>query len=635
MDSEQPSKIEKLQKKLYSPNVTVDDLNNRKPLRSKQYDLEKSWADENAVVDSEHKYHNFFKTFLAISIIFFVLASGYAAYRFTTNKTTYSDDHIAMDVSGPISIAGGEALKLDVHIVNNNPTPLRVVDMVVKYPDGTKTVENVSDDLTVTREGLGTISSGEIVQRTLNAVFFGEENAKKQVEIILEYKVPNSDAVFEKKKTYDVVLSGSPIRVTVESLKEIQANQIAQLEVTVTSNSNKTIKDVLVRAEYPFGFTYKESDPKPANDTNVWNLGELQPQQVKKILVKGSIEGQNEEERVIKFTTGIKDQNDEKQVGVVLSKADYTILIKRPFFAVNLAIGGDASSDVVIKSGDLIMAGLNWKNNLPTILNDVQIEAKFTGPSLRRSSVNAERGFYRSLDNTLFWSSETYPKFSMLDAGDTGNVGFNFSTYKNAGEGQLFKNPELGLVITVKGNRITDNNVPEEIKSTITKRIKVMTDIFVAAGSYFSEGPFQNTGPFPPKQEQLTTYTVQLGVSNTANAVRNARIVAKVPSYVEWKNVFAPANEKVTYDQVSREFIWNIGDIAPGVGFASDKRVLNTQVGFFPSLSQVGTTPYLLTEIYFEGVDTFTGRAIRQEIPVITINISDKDKTSGDNRVGE
>jgi hypothetical protein len=137
------------------------------------------------------------------------------------------------------------------------------------------------------------------------------------------------------------------------------------------------------------------------------------------------------------------------------------------------------------------------------------------------------------------------------------------------------------------------------VSSTVTKTVKVSTSVAYTSRVLRSIGPFTNTGPVPPKPNTETTYTIELSAVNAVNAMDTAQASMTLPSYVRFTGAVSPAG--VTYDDRTRTVTWRVNDLAGG---ATAKAYF--QVAFLPSVSQSGTSPALVSEQVFTGIDHFT-----------------------------
>src|SRR3989344_1207906 len=77
-----------------------------------------------------------FKKIFIISVAFFTLSAGYAAFVFFAGSNTVSNENIEIAITGNNFVAGGEELDLIISIANKNAASLDLVDLLVEYPKG-------------------------------------------------------------------------------------------------------------------------------------------------------------------------------------------------------------------------------------------------------------------------------------------------------------------------------------------------------------------------------------------------------------------------------------------------------------------------------------------------------------------
>lgn len=612
------NRIEETKQTLYSRNFSGDEKK-RYELPEDDIDIPTGWkAEEGKEVEKEFPLTKV----LFGALIFFVLAVAYAFYQFIGGGNMVSGDNIEITIKGPVSTAGGEVLPLDISIKNNNNVDLQVVDLQVYFPDGTRNADDISKDMKRYTEILGDIKVGETKTKVLKAILFGEENSRKDISISVEYRVPGSNAIFSKEKDFPIIISSSPVNIIVKGITEANTNQNIDYEIEIVSNSITTIKNVSLRADYPFGFQYKNATPKPSLDNNIWDFGDLSPGSRKTVKITGNISGQDGEERVFKFTVGNPSDLNEREIRTPFVYTSSAIFIRKPFVGLNLSIDGNLNKEVVIESGRTVRGDLVWTNNLPNQIYDLNVNLTFRGEALDKGSVNSQKGFYRSIDNTIIFSPESNPSLKSLSPGQSGNASFDFnsfSSYSNTG-GSL-SNPEIYIDIAIKGKRIEGSNVPEELLYSDSKRIKISSDLSLLSRGFYYTGPFDNFGPIPPKAEQETTYTITWTVTNTINKVTGAKVYATIPSYIKWLGQVIPGTEEVTFNPLGGEIVWNVGEVKAGAGNTLPVREVSFQVSFVPSLSQVGSTPMLISDTRLIAIDSFTKTEVSEARPLINTDL--------------
>lgn len=628
------SSIEELRKKLYA-RAGGPKPRERRTLREEAFDVAQAWQPEAQptsapkeldptipIIRQRQQASKTVRTIFIVSGLFFAASVAVAAWLFFSGKSIISNDNIDINISGPVSIAGGEELNLQVEIVNRNPVPLILSDLIVEYPDGTRSPNDTSVAMPRTRETIGTIAPGARVVKTVRGVLFGVEGTQQSMHIALEYQIEDSNALFKKDHDYNVLLSSAPVAIKVDSLKEITPGQEVTLTAHVISNSSKVLNNMIVNVEYPFGFTPSATDPAPAYGSNVWDLGDLAPGSERVITIKGRVEGQNTEERVFRFQAGSNTDAKPDTIAVMFQSTEVPVVLRRPFVNLTFEVNGqDITKAITLTRGQRVSGTVRWTNTLPSQINDLEVDLVLSGPTLDQRSVAAGSGFYRSGDNTIIWSSETNNNLAVINPGETGTLSFTFGSTAFT-LGSNIRNPVINLTAHVKGKRLSETGVPESLESEATALVKLTAEPSVASRVLYYTGPFQNTGPVPPRVDSETTYTIVMNVANDINDLRNVTVVSHLPSYVRWLGIVSPQNADLTYNASKGDVVWNIGSLPAGSGYNTQPLQVAFQVAFTPSLSQLTLTPDLMSEQKLSGVDQFTGNMIETTSRSLTTDLS-------------
>lgn len=647
-----PDGIDSLQNKLYS-RTKAPKPRARRSLRPDTHQVEESWEKVHEVEEKKEfsrpkpkkpptpikekqsRTRSVLTITLASSFVFFIGALAFSVYTFLFTEGP-SPENIDIEISGPLTIPGGEELGLQIQIVNRNPVAIELADLIIDYPDGTRSAADLNIDLSRYREAVGTIEPGEQKRLTARSVLFGEEESQKKINLVLEYRIEGSNSIFFKDKTYNVLLSSAPVSLIVDSVKEISSGQEVLLTARVVSNSSGILEDVLVTADYPFGFTFGGAKPEPVAGNSVWNLGDMEPGSEREIEVRGLLTGQDTEERIFRFRTGVQDPRSDTEIAAVFNTSEIPIMIKRPFMQVGIALNGqEGSNSVTVAANSLVNGIVEWENTLPTTLYDVEVTAKFSGPALDRARISSRDGFYRSQDVSVIWNEETTDGvLGSIEPGDRGKLAFAFAPLPVT-PAITITDPNMTVEVTVRGRRVSESEVPEAIETSAKRTAIVASNIALASRTLYRSGPYNNTGPIPPRAESPTTYTLELSVANSTSDLENVVLTTRVPWYLEWFDQITPTDANVTYNPVSGDLTWTIGDVPAGVGYTQDPIQLYLQVGLEPSLSQVGNPVELLYGQSIRGVDSFTGTVLTASEPALTTVLSsdpavDRRQSSGD-----
>lgn len=632
MPDETKSKIAQLEQELYSKDFKsqrVEDV-----FRPKETEhVTSSWntGEETAtfvheMAQSAGGNGSFMKKFVVWSMGFFVLAVAIAGLVWLFGGNIISSDNIKIEVVAPPAVAGGEPFDTKLTVTNDNNVSIEKATLFLEYPEGFYGTDK--KPLLRISKNLGIILAGKSVAENVNAVLYGEENSQKEVNITLEYQTAGSNATIRKTSAFSVKIASSPITLKIDSLKEVSSGQEVEFTVNVESNSQSSLESLLVSAEYPIGFTFRSASPEPTYSTNTWALSALAPQGKRSIKIRGIIEGQEDEQKVLKISVGTQSAKDERFVGVVYNATTETLAITKPFLGLDITIDGDRASEHVAAQARAVRVDVAWQSNNPTKVTDAVVEVKFSGGALNRYSIYASNGgFYRSNDDTIVWQKGSTPELGSIEPGAKGSMSFSFSPIAlgiDAPRG--LKNPQITFEVRARANSMSETGFMKDITTFATRAVKFESELRLTPQALYFAGPFRNTGPLPPKANIPTTYTIKWSVKNSSNSISNAVVKTTLPIYVTWLSQVSPVGEDISYNAQGSEVTWNVGRISSG-----GTREAAFQVSLLPSLSQLNLSPQLTGDSVLSGTDDFTKSALGDRKAPVTTYLS-TDPTFGQNQ---
>jgi len=637
--SDDSNHIDELKESLYSRNAP--EIRSRRRLRffGPTNEVKNDWGHkpENPLppVELNSEYKNpkmsFFTKLFIVSAIFCLVAVGFGAYLFWNGANLISADNIDIEISGPVSVPGGEPVSFDIQATNKNNVAIQLVDLTVDFPPGTTDPNDSTKSLPSYRKLLGDLAAGATAKDSVRAVFFGEENLQKQVNVSLTYSVKGSTAVFTKTKNYEVLLNSSPVQISVSGFKEITSGQEFDLKVSLKSNSKEVLRNVLLKASYPFGFSFIRANLAPLVDNAVWKIGDLPPAGERSVIIHGTLSGEDSDLRAFHFSVGSASSGSASQIGTLYNTTEQDITLQKPFVSLDIDINGDSTTaDFAGQFGQSQRIEINWFNNLSSPISNLKIVAKLSGSAYDRGSVNVNEGYFNSADNTITWSQQTSPSFASVAPGASGTVSFSISPRDLGSAQNPLVNPGITVTAGVSGNRSQESQVPQALASTVKRNIIISSSVGLSGRVVRNVGPFQNSGFVPPKVDNPSTYTIIWDIDNTANAVSDAEVTATLPPYVKWLNKVSPAGENITYNQNSGLVTWTVGDVA-AYSVGPKRREAAFQISFTPNVTQVGQTPTLVNQSTLTATDSFTGSSVKSGKDQLTTRFStDPAYRSGD-----
>ena len=621
MSEQNKSLVEELKKRLYKRGTFKEDVS-RSRFSLPHEDVGTDWSKQEEPMSKGILNPSFLKKFFIFALAFFLLTLGASAYIIWSGSNVVSADNLEVLLKGPTSIKGGDELNLGIVIANNNSTKLEFVDLIVSFPIGTREAGNLEKEITRYRKNLGTLEKGAVVNESVKAVLFGEAGKDQEITVALEYRTVGSNAIFEKQKKYTVVLSASPLDVNLSIPQEVNSGNQIEFTIDISAEAATTLSNILVQAEYPAGFQFREATPKPFFGNNLWRVGDLRGETIRKIRVTGTLDGQDAEKKLFKVTAGTAATNKEGTIGVPYGSTFATVLMRRSFVDLTATLNGQSHNEVVVDPGLTLRGDISWTNNLPDKLLNAQVTVKFLGNALDQTRVSAGKGSYRSVDDTIVWSRQHAEELALLEPGTTGSVNFDFnalpvSNLNAAG----IRNPYVEVQVTFQATRVIEGSPGELVETTFKKMVRVNSYLDLTGRALYTSSPFVNNGPMPPRANEETTYTMVWSLVNTSNDLDGAVVRGTLPSHARFLGTVSPVSADVRHDATTGQVTWNVGRVESNVSL-NPVREVAFQIALLPSVPQVGQTIPLMTNMGVDARDLFTGTRLTDGLSLIDTRIA-------------
>ncbi len=629
---EKKQKIDILNEELYFKNKEFLQHKRRK-IHGRNIELEHDFKEEFDSLLSKNKKRklptSIFKKIFFSVLFFFIITVVIAAISLYDKKEKVSDDLISMEILGQPFIDGGENLELRVRVQNFNKQKLILPDLVLSYP---KDSSHEKDEVFM-RRSLKDIESGDKVDEKFDLLLYGKEGDIRNIHATLEYRIDGSSSIFVKEMDHKLIIRSTPTKISIEAPKEIVQNQEIQLRVKVSSNTNKQINNVLLGIDYPLGFEFISSNIKPDFGTNTWYFSNIDSEE-KTIIINGRLDALPGQGQSFHAFVGKQNQLQKNTIETIFNEYTHTVNIQEPFITTDIIINNSYKKKVTIRSGESVSVEISYENNLDERLSNVQITANLDGDLYIPSKVLSLNGDYNSNSKNIIWDKDGVSDLEYLDSGESGTVSFTLETRDLVNNSGVIKNPNFTVSVDVSGVEISGK--VHEAFAISRVSILANSDINLISKTSYSDGPFKNKGPIPPRVGKDTEYTVTLQISNSSNDIENAKVTTTLPSYVKWIGNVSPSIEKnkISFNDVTRDIEWNIGKLQAGVGIGDVRpKQISFQVSILPSLSHVDTSPQITRDIIFSGDDSFTGVNLSYKKVPLTTRLTESSSSPGNSRV--
>ncbi len=626
MSEENKSRVDHLQDNLYSRTKYREPAGERSPVRGVESpDVNEKWQgpELNEILTRDRvpqEVTPLMKKFFLFAMCFFGATLFIAAFIFLGGSNFVSSKNVDISVLGPTNTSAGEVLELGVTIENHNNTDLELVKLSVQYPQGARDPEDSARALTFNKSEIGDIGAGDEAVRDVRMILIGSTGEVKQIKFSAEYKIKGSNATFYKDKIYEVTIGTAPLTISVESPPSVTSGETFTTTVKLTLSSADVLKNVMLRAEYPYGYSVVSASPEAISENNAWALGDFAPGTEKTIQIKGRLVGENQDERTFRFYAGVSDNGSfTSDFQSVIVATQETISIERPSIGLNVSFNGESSPIYIAPAGRAIATSIKYQNNLPERILNPHLEVTLTGPALDKESIQIHsNGSFTPSSDKIVWNIVNSSGESELLPGEGGTVALSFASLADAGITSGNKDIILNLKLT--GTPAGSGN--KSVTVSETRTVRIASQVTLSSKAFYSIGPFKNSGPIPPKVGSDTTYTLVWNVGNTQADIVEAKVTAKLGNGVKWLSSQGIGRESVTYNEETNTLTWDMGNLASGSGFSTSGREAAFQVVLTPTVSQVGTAPVLVTGITFTGRDSGTGAAVNVSNSLVNTHLT-------------
>jgi len=564
-------------------------------------------------------------------IIFAVVAligSSVLLFYFLKNRSSFREKDIIFEIEYSEEVTSG--LEEMITIKYGNFSRVDLNDVVVSFhrPDSMIMMEE-DKMVSIQNWKIDTIAKGESDKIEIPVQIFGAEGSAHLIEAEIQYRPVNFNSIFSKKTDAKINIESCPIKVSVEAPDEIVSGELVEYGITCENLSDTDFSDLILKVDFPSGFllesavqlSQSEADITMRNSDEI-NINVLDTEETVEFVLSGNLFGDVSEEQNIGAKIGVT-KNDHFYV---YNEASDVTILKMPAIQISQSVQGDIENIDIRESIQFV---INVKNTSQNALNGVVVSTSLEGSAIDFSSLSASNGFVSS-DNSIEWSSSGINSFGYFPSMSEETLEFSLRIKKTLPmSGSATKNFVVSSIPSATAVGIESQIAGNEIKIRVNSKLNV-----VAKGSYYGNGGINNFGPIPPKVGETTTYTIRWQLLNVANDVKNVKVRASLPPGIGWGNNSFTASGNVSFSNITRTVMWDIGTIPANTGIKAPLYEAIFQVSTSPALPDVGKTMLLLDKTECSGEDVFTREMLSATADAKTTNLpEDKNLTQAQYRV--
>lgn len=547
-----------------------------------------------------------------ITIAVLALVMGGVIYL---RKKAFTEDKVSISISGPSSLKSGDLATIDIEYKNDNWADLKDAVLYINYSENFKLENNLSlqtNGPNASQYNVGTLKGRTSGKLEIKGKFFGTKDLLTYIDTKLSYSSSTFSSTFQAENKLAVMITSSPLTIEVSGPQTVYSGGAVTYVINYKNTGGETFKGMMVKSDYPNGFTFSSSEPLVASEKNVWYVGDIAAGASGTVKIIGSLGGAVDEIKRFKMYIGTGSGDD--FVAYNANKIS-TKIIGSPLLVKQLV--NDKSDEITINANDTLIFKINFQNTGTIPLRDVILTDTVKSSILdyTRLGATGAKGAFDSATGKITWTGSQLEALKVLAPGVGGQITFSIPVKEKIDvKGISDKNFSILAVASMDSPDIpTPEGANKQIASNAVN-IKLNSKLLMSMKGYFNDADIQNTGPLPLKVGQETTFTMHLEIGNVSNDITNAQVVMILAPGVKWKNNFLSKNESVSYNDRNNQLTWDVGSMPAGIGILTDPKTLIFQIGVTPSQTQLGNYAPLVSSTIFTASDAFTKQTLTMKL---------------------
>lgn len=520
--------------------------------------------------------------------------------------------------SGPV-LLGDDQFVFSVSSSNYSDSILKDVKLSLELPDGVSFLGQ-SEGQRVMEQDIGDMGPGSIEQKSFKLIVTSGPNALKHLVAKLSYDTGVGSSVYETSAATDIMIGEPAVSLNITAPQSVLNGQNFDLQLHYANNTPHAFKNLQLKVSYPPFFQFKSSSMQSeVGSSNSWDLGTLPAGSNGTISITGSVVGQEGSNFSINGTLSADFLGETYEINTAQSAN--TTIAQAPL---SLAVEVNNGSDYVANLGDALNYVLNYTNNSPVVMQNVAVSVKLTGDMYDFTSLNPDVPF-NSLQKKITWFAGNTPQLLNIAPGQNGSIQFTIKL-KNAFPIRLLsdKNYTVRADGQIQSPTVPPNTSADKTISvaSITNKIGGKIDLVSAAYWRDAASGILNSGPYPPKVNQPTQYTIHWKITNYATDVTNITVSGFLQAGVRFTGIVkSNMSTQPSYDQNSGLITWQIPALPATKGVIGSPAEAIFQVEATPSTNQINQSMPLLGEAKLTATDSFVNTTLQDISQALDTNL--------------
>jgi hypothetical protein len=571
-----------------------------------------------------------FFNFLVFGLIAVVVSLGLYYYLIYGKSTDSSA--LSLEIESSENVAAGEEFYYTIKYRNPEYVALKNAVLKIQYPENFIYLESSVNP----SQGNDTWNLGKIESRSSNELkikgkIIDQPKSSSIILATLIYIPENFSSEFKKEASRSLIVSGAGFEAVFDYSDMALAGEQGEIKIVFKPADNNHLPDFIIRLEKDKNIEIKntiigggqksgaagfEAEKIKDAEQDSWLISKLAREDSFEIVykVKEKIADKQDLKIFLEESIGGKKYVFlEKTLSLDVVKSDLNLTL----------IMNGSQSDRPVNFGDRLDYSLVYSNKGEAAMKDVALSVVLESDFLDWTKLaDAKRGSERG--NMITWTKDEVPDLEEIGVNKNGSIDFSIEVlpFKEGDIGKSFKISSYGEyhIGLIGDSTSTPENVDNR-SNTIVSQIN--SDLgFRAEARYFDENnlPVGN-GPLPPKVGEKTSFKIYWAVSNNLHDLSEVKAETILPEGVVWDDHNRTSVGTLSYDENSRQVIWQIGRL-PITVFRADAEF---NISITPREEDRNKIMVISAAAAISAMDSVTGSPIEKISSPKTTKLEDDD----------
>lgn len=550
----------------------------------------------------KHKKKITLFSIIAVSLLGIGLAIG---FFYQLNQQRFSDKRVKLEITGSNQVRAGEEITYTLSYSNDNLVALKNSKITVEVPNAL--IDYSLDILGQTKSEIREYELPELAPKSKGEIkikgrLIGELGSIHTMKAILNYMPTILTSSFDSKTEFATTISDSPVIIDIQAPLESVSGEVVNYNITVNNKGNNDLNNLELKLEYPEGFAFVSSSiVANGNSKNIFNIPKLKSKGTYSITVLGNLGGGQKDIKVIKAQVGESRQG----AFTLYAGSQRATTLGSPYVDIVQTVNPN-----IVSAGDNLKYTISFRNNTQVRIGEGSLRVQLDSKLLDLTRLDTRGADFDPSTNTIIWRANTVPQLKTFAPNEQGEVSFSVPVKKII---PIENFQDVNYIIktntTFESDEVPTTLGVNKILQGNSSEVKLATRIIPKASIFYKskDSSIINSGPIPLKIAQSTSFTVNLEIQNLTNDVSGVVFKTSLPANVVWTGQSLASNGNITYNEKTKEIVWNVGKVPSNTGLLRPLYRALFQIAITPTINQLDQEPRLLNKIDYTAKDDFTG----------------------------